>query len=164
MSKITKQAQSSSQLMITINRKVRYEYEIEQKYEAGLVLQGWEVKAIRAGKIQIADSHIIFRRGEPWLLGSVIQPLLSASTHIVTEPTRTRKLLLTSREISTLLGLVERRGYTLVPLAGYWKKNKIKLEIGLAKGKKAHDKRSSVKERDWQREKQRIFKKSSYKK
>lgn len=145
---------------IALNRKARYEYTIEEKYEAGIILEGWEVKAIRAGKIQIADSHVIFRKGEPWLLGAVVNPLLSASTHIKSEPNRTRKLLLHAKEIDTLLGLVERRGYTLIPLAMYWKHGKIKLEIGLAKGKKTHDKRSSAKDRDWQITKQRLFKKS----
>lgn len=143
---------------IALNRKARYEYTIEQKYEAGLVLQGWEVKSIRAGKAQIADSYVMFRKGEAWLLGAVINPLLAASTHITTDPSRTRKLLLNCREINTLSGLVERRGYTLIPLAMYWKHNKVKLEIGLAKGKQTHDKRSTTKDRDWQREKQRLFK------
>jgi len=145
---------------IALNRKARYEYAIEQKYEAGIVLQGWEVKSVRAGKVQIADSYVVFRKGEAWLLGSLINPLLSASTHVKTDPTRTRKLLLKKREISTLLGLVERSGYAIIPLAMYWKGVKVKLEIGLAKGKKAYDKRSTEKDRDWQREKQRIFKKS----
>jgi SsrA-binding protein len=158
---MNKKTTKSSDLPTTIalNRKARHEYTIEQKYETGLVLQGWEIKGIRAGKMQIADSYVVFRRGEPWLLGSLVNPLLSASTHITTEPDRTRKLLLTKREINTLLGLVERKGYTLIPLALYWKGNKIKLEIGLAKGKKSHDKRDVERDRDWQREKQRLFKK-----
>ncbi len=155
--KTTKQAKDSP--TIALNRKARYEYAVEQKYEAGIVLQGWEVKGIRAGKVQIADSYVVFRKGEPWLLGGLINPLLSASTHVKTDPTRTRKLLLNKREISTLLGLVERRGYTLIPLAMYWKGTRIKLEIGLAKGKKSHDKRSTEKDRDWKLEKQRLFKK-----
>ena len=124
------------------------------------MLEGWEVKAVRAGKVQIADSYVIFRKGEPWLLGAVINPLLSASTHVKADPTRTRKLLLHSREIDELLGLVERRGYTLIPLSMYWVRTKIKLAIGLAKGKKTHDKRSSEKDRDWQITKQRLFKKA----
>lgn len=159
MGKKISKSSNDSKPTIALNRKARHEYAVEQKYETGLVLQGWEVKGIRAGKVQIADSYVVFRRGEPWLLGSLINPLLSASTHVSPDPTRTRKLLLTKREISTLLGLVERRGYTLIPLAMYWKGNKIKLEIGLAKGKKTHDKRSTEKERNWQREKQRLFKK-----
>ena len=149
-----------AQPTIALNRKARYEYTIEEKYEAGIMLEGWEVKAVRAGKVQIADSYVIFRKGEPWLLGAVINPLLSASTHVKADPTRTRKLLLHSREIDELLGLVERRGYTLIPLSMYWVRTKIKLAIGLAKGKKTHDKRSSEKDRDWQITKQRLFKKA----
>ena len=160
MGKKTAKPADDSQSTIALNRKARHEYAVEQKYEAGIVLQGWEVKGIRAGKVQIADSYVVFRRGEAWILGSLINPLLSASTHVKTDPTRTRKLLLKKREISTLLGLIERRGYALIPLAMYWKRNKIKVEIGLAKGKKSYDKRSSDKERDWKIEKQRIFKKS----
>lgn len=157
--KITKPA-NDTQRTIALNRKARYEYTIEQKYEAGIVLQGWEVKSARAGKVQIADSYVMFRKGEAWLIGALINPLLSASTHVKTDPNRTRKLLLKKREIATLLGLVERSGYTLIPLSMYWKDTKLKLEIGLAKGKQTHDKRSAAKDRDWKIEKQRLFKKA----
>ena len=158
MGKKTKELSNGKQPTIALNRKARHEYAIEQKYEAGIVLQGWEVKGIRAGKIQIADSYVVFRKGEAWLIGSLINPLLSASTHINPEPDRTRKLLLNKKEINTLLGLVERKGYTLIPLAMYWKGAKIKIEIGLAKGKKSYDKRGTEKAKDWQRIKQRLFK------
>jgi SsrA-binding protein len=143
---------------IAVNRQARYEYTLEQRYEAGIVLEGWEVKSLRAGKIQIAESYILLKKGEAWLIGSHISPLLSASTHVKTDPTRTRKLLLHRKELTRLIGLIERRGYTLIPLSLYWCKGHVKLEIGLAKGKKQHDKRASEKERDWQREKQRLFK------
>lgn len=143
---------------IAQNRKARHDYFIEDTYEAGLVLQGWEVKSIRQGKVQLVDSHIIFRRSEAWLLGAHITPLLSASTHIHPEPTRTRKLLLHRSELSKLIGSIERKGYTLIPLELYWSKNNVKVRIGLAKGKKQHDKRDSARERDWQREKARVMK------
>lgn len=145
--------------VISINKKASYEYFIETHYEAGLVLQGWEVKSLRAGRIQLVDSYILIKNGEAWLLGTQIPPLLSASTHIHPEPQRTRKLLLNSKELNKLIGAVQRQGYTIVPLKLYWKNGRAKLEIGLAKGKKQHDKRASVKERDWQRSKQRILKK-----
>lgn len=144
---------------IALNRKAKHEYSIEERFEAGLVLEGWEVKSIRAGKVQIDQGYVILKNNEIWLLGSQITPLQTASTHVNPEPQRTRKLLLNSREISKLIGSVERKGYTLVPTALYWKKNKIKLEIGLAKGKKLHDKRADEKERDWNRTKQQLQKK-----
>jgi len=144
---------------IALNRKARHEYSIEERYEAGVVLEGWEVKSIRAGRIQIDQGYVILRNNELWLLGAQITPLQTASTHINPEPQRTRKLLLHAREISKLIGQVERRGYTLVPLAMYWSKNRVKLEIGLAKGKKLHDKRADEKNRDWERTKQQLLKK-----
>lgn len=144
---------------IALNRKARHNYTLEQRFEAGLVLQGWEVKSIRAGKGQISDSHVIIRRGEAWLVNAVIAPLISASTHIKTEDSRSRKLLLHRKEINTLLGNIERKGYTIVPTAMYWKKNNIKIELALAKGKKDYDKRADAKDRDWQRDKERLFKK-----
>lgn len=143
---------------IAVNRKAHHDYTLEQRFEAGVALQGWEVKSIREGKVQIADSYVVIKRGEAWLIGSNIVPLLSASTHVKPEPDRTRKLLLHRKEINTLLGLTERRGYTLIPLSIYWKQGKVKLEIGLAKGKKLYDKRDAAKDRDWQREKSRLFK------
>jgi SsrA-binding protein len=145
---------------IADNRKAFHEYTIEQRYEVGAVLVGWEVKSLRAGKAQIADSYVLIKKGEAWLVGAHISPLLSASTHVTTDPTRTRKLLMHRRELNTLIGLIERRGYTLIPLSIYWKHGRIKLEIGLAKGKKQHDKRATEKDRDWERQKQTLFKKS----
>lgn len=144
---------------IAINRKALHEYSIEERYEAGVVLEGWEIKSLRAGRVQIDQSYVIIKNNEAWLLGSQISPLLTASTHINPDPQRTRKLLLHLRELNKLIGNVERKGYTLVPLKFYWKHNRVKLEIGLAKGKKLYDKRATDKERDWQRDKQRLLKK-----
>jgi len=143
---------------IAINKKARHDYFIEKDFEAGMVLEGWEVKSLRAGKIQIRDSHVIIKNGEAFLLGALITPLPTASTHINPDPTRTRKLLLHRGELSTLIGAVERKGYTIVPLSMYWIRGRAKIKIGLAKGKQKHDKRASEKERDWQREKQRMMK------
>ena len=143
---------------IAINRKARFDYFIEERLEAGLALMGWEVKSLRAGKVQITEGYVSVKGGEAWLHGAHISPLLSASTHIDTTPTRTRKLLLKRNEIDHLVGAVERRGYTLVPLELYWKEGRAKLEIGLSKGKKQHDKRATDKDRDWQRDKGRIMK------
>lgn len=142
---------------IALNKRARHEYHIEERYEAGLALQGWEVKAIRAGRANIIDGYAYVRKGEIYLIGAQITPLIQASTHVVAEDRRTRKLLLHRREIDKLIGAVERDGYTLVPTAMYWSKNKVKLEIALAKGKQSHDKRDAAKERDWQRDKQRIM-------
>jgi SsrA-binding protein len=149
---MTKQKSNAS---IAVNRKAHHEYSLEEKFEAGLVLQGWEVKSLRAGKVQLDQAYVIIKNGESWLLGSQISPLQTVSTHITADPTRTRKLLLNKRELNKLIGNVERKGYTLIPLSLYWKNNKVKLEIALAKGKKLHDKRATEKERDWQRQKQR---------
>jgi len=147
-----------SDTTIAVNRKALHEYSIEERFEAGIALEGWEVKSLRAGKIQLDQSYVILKNGEAWLLGGLITPLQTASTHIHPDPTRTRKLLLHQREISKLIGNVERKGYTLIPLSLYWKGNRVKLAIALAKGKKQHDKRATEKERDWQRQKQRILK------
>lgn len=149
---------STDSSTIALNRKVRHDYFIEDRYEAGLALEGWEVKSLRAGRVQIGDAHIIIKNGEALLLGSHISPLLTASTHIHPDPTRSRKLLLHRSELNKLIGAVERKGYTIVPLALYWKKSRAKLEIGLAKGKQMHDKRDTERDRDWQRDKQRIIK------
>jgi len=143
---------------IAVNRKATHDYFIEERFEAGLVLQGWEVKSLRAGRIQLDQGYVLLKNGEAWLFGALITPLQTVSTHITAEPQRNRKLLLHAREISKLIGNVERKGYALVPLSLYWKNNRVKLEIGLAKGKKLHDKRASIKEKDWEREKQRLFK------
>lgn len=148
----------SSDSSIALNRKAGFDFFIEDQYEAGLVLEGWEVKSLRAGKINLSDSHVIIKYGEAFLLGAQIQPLLTASTHSTPDPTRTRKLLLNKKELNHLIGSVERQGYTIVPLSLYWKKNKIKIKIALAKGKKEHDKRDTMKDRDWQRDRARIMK------
>ena len=143
---------------IALNKKARHDYFIEERFEAGIALEGWEVKSLRAGRVQIQDSYVLVKDSEAFLFGALITPLPTASTHIHPEPQRTRKLLLHRRELNKLIGAVERRGYTLVPTAMYWKHGRAKVEIGLARGKQAHDKRAAVKERDWQRQKQRILK------
>ena len=143
---------------IALNKKARHDYFIEERFEAGLVLQGWEVKSLRAGKVNLTDSYVFIKEGEAFISGMQISPLLTVSTHFVPESTRVRKLLLKRNELAKLIGAVERKGYTLVALALYWKKGYAKLEIALAKGKAAHDKRATLKERDWQREKQRVLK------
>jgi SsrA-binding protein len=148
-----------SQKTIVVNRKAYHEYTMEERYEAGVALEGWEVKSLRTGKGQIAESYVLLKKGEAWLVGSHITPLLSASTHIHPDPTRSRKLLMHRKELNTLIGLIERRGYTLIPLSLYFRSGKIKIQIGLAKGKKQHDKRSTERDRDWTRQKQRLFKK-----
>jgi SsrA-binding protein len=152
-------AQSNRIMSIVDNRKAFHDYFIEEKYEAGLVLEGWEVKSIRAGKVQIKEAYVILRNGAFWLFGAHISPLQSCSTHVLPDPTRTRKLLLNQAEINKLIGKVERAGYTLVPLDMHYKAGRIKLQIGLAKGKKQHDKREASKERDAQREIQRAMRK-----
>lgn len=144
-------------MSIADNKKAFHDYFIEERYEAGLVLEGWEVKAIRAGRAQIKEAYVIIKKGELFLIGAHISPLLSASTHILPDPVRTRKLLLNSREISQLIGKVERAGYALVPLDLHYSKGRVKLAVGLAKGKKQHDKRDAEKERDWVREKSRVM-------
>ncbi len=158
MSKKSKATVASGQSTIALNKKARHDYTISERLEAGLVLEGWEVKSLRAGRIQLKESYVFLKNGEAWLFGAHISPLPTASTHISPDPLRYRKLLLHSQEIDKLVGLVERRGFTLVPLAMYWKKGRAKLEIALAKGKQAHDKRESEKNRDWQREKARVLK------
>jgi SsrA-binding protein len=140
---------------IAVNRRAHHDYSIEERYEAGVALQGWEVKSLRAGKVQLDQGYVILKDEEVWLIGAQISPLITASTHVHPDPQRTRKLLLHDREISKLIGSVERKGYTLVPLKLYWKHNRVKLEIGLAKGKKLYDKRATEKESDWQRSKER---------
>lgn len=143
---------------ITQNKKAFHDYFVEQRIEAGLVLEGWEVKSLRAGKVQLRDAYVLLKGGEAFLLGSLINPLNSASTHVTADPQRTRKLLLHRPEIAHLIGAIERKGYTAVALALYWKKGRVKCELGLAKGKMQHDKRDAEKDRDWQRDKQRILK------
>ncbi len=143
---------------IALNKKARHDYFIEDEFEAGIALLGWEVKSLRAGKIQITESYILLKDGEAFLFGALITPLPTASTHIKTDQQRTRKLLLHRAEINRLRGAVERKGYTVVPTAMYWRRGKAKLEIGLAKGKKTYDKRQTEKDRDWQLQKQRLLK------
>ena len=143
--------------LIAENRRARYDYFIEERLEAGLVLQGWEVKSMRAGKAQVAEAYVYMKEGEAFLFGANITPLKTASTHLIPDPIRTRKLLLNKSELSRLVGSVERKGYTLVPLDLHWKEGRAKLEIGLAKGKKQHDKRATEKDRDWQRDKARVM-------
>ncbi|MGB5339063.1 MAG: SsrA-binding protein SmpB [Gammaproteobacteria bacterium] len=142
---------------IALNKKARHDYFIEDRIEAGLALQGWEVKSLREGRAQLTESYVLIKDNEAWLFGFHISPLSSSSTHITPEPTRTRKLLLHRGELDRLIGAVERKGYTLIPLALYWKRGLAKLEIALARGKHSHDKRSTEKDRDWQREKGRIL-------
>ncbi len=154
---MSKKKPSNDNSRIAENRKARHEYAIEETLEAGVVLQGWEVKSLRAGKGSIVDSYVIIKNGEAFLLNCVISPLLSASTHITPENSRTRKLLLNKKELKRLIGAVERKGYTIVALTMYWKNSFVKVQIAVAKGKKLHDKRQTEKEKDWQREKARIL-------
>ncbi len=144
--------------LIAVNKKARHDFEIGETYEAGLALQGWEVKSLRDKRVNITDTYVMIQHGEAWLVGAHITPLPTASTHVKPEPTRARKLLLHRYELNKLIGQVERKGFTLVPMRLYWKKGRAKLEIGVGKGKKLHDKRATLKERDWQRDRERLFK------
>ena len=151
-------------MSIVENRKATHDYFIEERFEAGLVLEGWEVKAIRAGHVQIKESYVIVRNGELFIVGMHISPLATASTHVHPNNTRTRKLLLRAEEISKLIGKVEQRGYTLVPLNLHYKNGRIKLDFGLGRGKKLHDKRDTARDKDWAREKERLLKHDTRKK
>lgn len=142
---------------IALNKRARHDYHLEDRFEAGLALQGWELKSIRAGRANIGESYAVVRGGELFLFGAQISPLIQASTHVITDERRTRKLLLHRKEIDVLVGKVQRDGYTIVPTAMYWKGNRVKAELSLAKGKQSHDKRDASKERDWAREKQRVL-------
>ena len=144
--------------VIAVNRRARHDYFIEDRFEAGLALEGWEVKSLRAGSAQLAEAYVNLRKGEAWLVGAHFSPLRTTSTHVKANPTRDRKLLMHRHEIDRLTGAVERKGYALVPLDLHWHKGRAKLSIGLAKGKKQHDKRADRKDRDWQRQKERILK------
>ena len=155
---MTRKPSKAPSSTIARNKKARFDYFIEETFEAGLALEGWEVKSLREGKAQLTESYVMLRHGEAWLLGARITPLMTASTHISPNPTRTRKLLLNRRELDHLTGLVERKGYTLVPLELYWGRGRAKLAVGLAKGKKQYDKRAAIKQREWDREKQRLLK------
>ncbi len=153
-----KQKKTGGGATIALNKKAGHDYFIEQRIEAGLVLQGWEVKSLRAGRVQLKEGYIKILQAEAFLIGAHISALATASTHVNPDPTRARKLLLNRGEINRLIGQTERAGYTLVPTAMYWKRGRAKLEIGLAKGKKQHDKRDTERDRDWQRDKERLFK------
>ncbi len=142
---------------IALNKKAKHDYHIEERFEAGMVLTGWEVKSLREGKVQLVDSYVIIKNGEAWLLGAHITPLRTACTHVIADPKRTRKLLLNKRELNRIQGNIAKTGETCVALALYWKGNHVKCEIALVKGKQAHDKRESEKERDWNRQKQRVI-------
>lgn len=157
MAKTVKQFRAS----IARNKKAAYNYFIDERFEAGLALQGWEVKSLRAGKAQLSEAYVTLRGGEAWLFGAHVTPLNSASSHVDADPARTRKLLMHRREIDRLTGLVERRGFTLVPLELYWKRGRAKLAVGLARGKRKRDKRAAEKDRDWARDKARILKHKS---
>ncbi|MGL9750827.1 MAG: SsrA-binding protein SmpB [Symbiopectobacterium sp.] len=153
-----KKAYKPGSATIAQNKRARHEYFIEEEFEAGLALQGWEVKSLRAGKANISDSYVLLHSGEAFLFGATFQPLLASSSHVVCDPTRTRKLLLNKRELDSLYGRVNREGYTVVALSLYWKNAWSKVNIGVTKGKKEHDKRSDIKEREWQTDKARIMK------
>lgn len=158
MRAVSKNKAKDNSNVIAVNRKARHDYFIEETVEAGLVLEGWEVKSLRAGRASLAEGYVVMRRGQPWLIGSNIQPLSSASTHVPVDPIRTRKLLLHEREIDRLAGAADREGYTLVPLNMHWRRGRAKLDIGLAKGKKNYDKRETKKQQDWKRQKERLLK------
>ncbi len=142
---------------IALNRKARHDYTLEEQIEAGLVLEGWEVKSLRQGRAQISDAYVVFKKGEAYLLNAMITPLQTASTHISPESSRSRKLLLHAKELTRLLGKNQEKGYTLIPLKLYWKKNRAKVLIALGKGKKEYDKRASEKERSWERQKAQVL-------
>jgi SsrA-binding protein len=155
---MAKKEEKAASSTIALNKKGKHDYFIEDRYEAGIALEGWEVKSLRAGRVQLRDSYVIIKDGEAYLFGALITPLPTASTHITPDAQRTRKLLLHKQELSRLIGAVERKGYTLIVTALYWKKGRAKAEIALAKGKQEHDKRATIKERDWQREQRRLLK------
>jgi SsrA-binding protein len=158
MAKKNKKKKGHGGLTIARNKVARHDYFIEDTYEAGLVLEGWEVKSLREGRAQLKEAYAFIKNGEAWISGAQISPLLSASTHVNPNPTRIRKLLLHDYEIVKLIAAVDRKGYSILPLSLYWKNNRIKLEIGIGKGKKQHDKRADAKQKDWNRDKQRILK------
>jgi SsrA-binding protein len=154
----SKKTAKPSDAVIAVNRKARHDYFIENTIEAGLALEGWEVKSMREGRAQIAEGYVQIYKNEAWLVGAHFSPLTSTSTHVKTDPTRNRKLLLHRIELDRMIGAVDRKGYTLVPLNLHWVKGRAKLDVGMAKGKKQHDKRASDKDRDWQRQKERMLK------
>lgn len=155
---MSKKKPNTGAASIAVNRRARHDYFIEDTFEAGLALEGWEVKSLRAGRVQLNESYALVRDGEIWLFGAHLSPLASASTHVKPDAIRSRRLLLHREQINRLIGAVERKGYALVPLSLYWKRGRAKLELGLAKGKKQHDKRASEREREWDRDRQRLLK------
>ncbi|MCP4877630.1 MAG: SsrA-binding protein SmpB [Gammaproteobacteria bacterium] len=155
-----KKKKKTSDNTIALNRIARHDYFIEDEIEVGMALEGWEVKSLRAGNLQLKETYVMVKNGEIWLIGAHISPLNTVSTHVTPNPTRTRKLLAHRTEIDRLVGMVERKGYTLIALSAYWIRGRAKLKLGVAKGKKAHDKRASIKDRDWKRDKARILKPS----
>ncbi len=155
---MSKKGKKPSGNTIALNKKAKFDFALQDRLEAGMALQGWEVKSLRQGKVQLTDTYVLFKNGEAWLLGAHISPLPTASTHFVTDPTRTRKLLLKSKEIAKLQAAAEQKGYTVVATALYWKKHLVKCEVALGKGKQEHDKRETEKERDWNRQKRAIMK------
>jgi SsrA-binding protein len=159
MAEKNKRKEKAAPRVIAENRKARFDYFIEEEMEAGIALEGWEVKSLRAGRANLTEGYAVIRDTEAWLLGAHITPLSSASTHVHAEPTRLRRLLLHRRELNRLIGAVDREGYTVVPLKLYWKNGRAKLAVGLAKGKKKHDKRASIKSRDWERQRGRLMRK-----
>jgi len=154
-------AKSNTSPTISLNRRARFDYELSDRFEAGVALAGWELKSIRGGKAQLSDSFVMIRDGEAWLHGATITPLVSASTHVVADPKRVRKLLLHKKEIARLFAQTSQEGYTCVATSLYWKGNKVKCEIALAKGKKLHDKRATERDRDWKRQQSRVLKQSA---
>lgn len=152
----------SPQVEIIYNKKARFLYEMEKEWEVGLALEGWEVKSLRAGRVQLVDAYVLLKNGAAWLFGAQIQPLPSAAAHIPTDPLRDRKILIHADEYKQWIGYVERDGYTLIPLSLYWSGYWIKAKIALAKGKKSHDQRATIKDREWQREKSRVMKKTLF--
>jgi SsrA-binding protein len=157
----TKKKPKPQSSTIARNKRAKFDYHLHDRFEAGVALEGWEVKSLRAGKCQLLDTYVLLQNGEAYLLGCNITPMASASTHVVTEPQRNRKLLLHKKEIARLIGATQQKGQTCIPVSLYWKNNRVKLEIALATGKKEHDKRASIKERDWSRDKSRVLKDSN---
>ena len=159
---MAKPKNTAARATIALNRRAKFDYDLGLRFEAGLVLEGWELKSIRANQAQLSDSYVLVRDGEAWLLGARMAPLASASTHVVADPTRTRKLLLHGKEISRIFMAVQTKGQACVATALYWKGNHVKCEIALAKGKAEHDKRATIRDRDWQREQARLSKQAEY--
>lgn len=150
---------SEQSATIALNKRARFEYHLDERFEAGIELRGWEVKALRAGRVQFGDSYVLLKNGEAFLFGCLVTPLSAASSHVNADPTRTRRLLMHRREIDHLIGMVERKGQTVIPTAMYWKQGRVKVEIAVARGKKLHDKRKTEKDRDWERQKARLMRK-----